>query len=70
MEIITKFAIGDTVWTMHDCKAKPLTIRCILYDGTHNYYGENRFDTIIESQCFATKEELLEYAADDGNESM
>lgn len=70
MEIITKFSIGDTAWTMRDCKAEPFKIGCILFDGTNFFYGETRFNTIIESQCFKTKEALLKYATDDGNESM
>lgn len=70
MEIITKFPIGAKVWTIRDCKAATFKVGCILYDGTNLYYGETRFDTIIESQCFATKEELLKHVVDDGSESM
>lgn len=70
MQIKTKFAVGDTVWTIRDCKAAPFEIGCIVFDGTSVYYGETRFDTVVESQCFATKEGLLKYAAGDGNENL
>ena len=61
MEISTKFAIGDKVWKIHDSKAG-----CILYDGAV-YYGATRYDVTIATQCFASKEELLKYVADNGN---
>lgn len=68
MEIITKFAIGSKVWTVRDCKAVCFEVGCILYDGGV-CYGETRFDIIPETQCFATKEELLKHIAD-GNKNM
>lgn len=69
MEILTKFALGDKAWTMRDCKATLFEIGCIVYDGTVRY-GASFYDTIPESQCFFSKEELLKYAMDDGNENM
>lgn len=60
MEISTKFAIGDKVWKIHDSKAICFEIGCILYDGAV-YYGDTRYDVTISTQCFATKEELIEY---------
>lgn len=60
MEISTEFAIGDKVWKIHDSKAVCFEIGCILYDGAV-YYGEMRYDMTIATQCFATKEELIEY---------
>lgn len=60
MEISTEFAIGDKVWKIHDSKAICFEIDCILYDGSV-YYGENRYDMTIATQCFASKEELIKY---------
>ena len=62
MEIKTKFNLGDKVWTIRDCKAVCFKIGCILYDGV-TYYGETRYDMIIESECFPTKEALMEHVA-------
>lgn len=60
MEIKTKFNLGDKVWRIHNSKAVSFEIGCILYDGA-TYYGETRYDTTIESECFPTKEALIEY---------
>lgn len=61
MEIKTKFAIGDKVWTIQNCKATQFKIRFIgVYDGVITY-GADRYASIPESECFATKEELLKY---------
>lgn len=60
MEISTEFAIGDKAWKIHDSKAVCFKIGCILYDGAV-YYGENRYDMTISTQCFATKDELIKY---------
>lgn len=62
MEIKTKFKLGDTVWKIRSSKAVSFKIGCILYDGAI-YYGETRYDMIIESECFPTKEALMEYVA-------
>lgn len=69
MEIKTKFRIGDSVWTIRDCKAVCFKIGCIIYDGAI-YYGETRYNTMNEQLCFGTKEELLAYISADGNENM
>lgn len=70
MEIITKSSIGDSLWRIENSKAKRFDVKVILFDGEEASYGDNRYCFTPESQCFATKEELLKYAADDGNESM
>jgi hypothetical protein len=62
MEIKTKFNLGDTLWKIHNSKAVSFKIGCIFYDGA-TYYGETRYDMIIESECFPTKEALMEYVA-------
>lgn len=69
MEIKTKFALGDKVWIVRDSKARCFEVGCILFDGAV-YYGETRYDTTLESQCFPTKEALIKYISDSGNESM
>lgn len=73
MEIITKFAIGDKAWTVRGCKAKEFTVASIhVFESGVVYTAEGIApqSSIPESQCFATKVELLEYIAADGNESM
>ena len=63
MEIKTKFALGDTVWTVANCRAASFEISAILFDGC-TYYGPTRYDLTEESMCFGTKEELLKHVAD------
>lgn len=65
MEIKTKFAIGDGVWTIRKCKAVSFEIGCVMYDESGVYYGVYAYELTPESQCFATKEELLKHVADD-----
>lgn len=65
MEISTEFAIGDKAWKIRDSKAVCFEVGCILYDGAV-YYGENCYNVIISTQCFASKEDLLKYVSDDG----
>lgn len=64
--ITTNFAIGDTAWRIYDSRATCFEVRIIAYDGSTVYYGETLYDTTPETQCFATKEELLKYVAADG----
>ena len=60
MEIKTKYALGDKVWKIQDCKPVCFVIGCILFDGAV-YYGETRYDCIIETQCFPSKNALVAY---------
>lgn len=62
MEIKTKSSLGDKAWRIRNSKAESFEIGCIVYDGAI-YYGETRFDMTIESECFPTKEALIEYVA-------
>lgn len=64
MEIKTKFAIGDKLWRLSENKAKSFEVRHIAYDGAV-YYGTSAYDLSIETVCFATKEELIEYISAD-----
>lgn len=61
MEIKTKFSIGQTLWTVRDCKALSFEVQGIQYDGNVSYYGNPVYHAIPESQCFLTQEELMEY---------
>lgn len=75
MEIKTKFKIGDKVWTIIDGRAKETTIESIHIFNDGVSYAVKMADKRCyvqhsESECFATKEELIEYICDDGNESM
>lgn len=70
MEIKTKFALGDKVWTIRNCKAVSFEVACILWDDGGIYYGVSCYDYTSESHCFASKEEMLKYVAEDGNENV
>lgn len=63
MEIKTRFAIGDKVWIIQNSKATQITIEIIRLDNKAIMYGANAYDLYLESECFATKEALLEYVA-------
>lgn len=64
MEIKTRFALGDKVWKVENSKAVCFEVCHIAYDGAV-YYGTCSYDTCVETQCFATKEELIKYLSDD-----
>lgn len=66
MEIKTKFAIGDKVWTAHKCRAKQIDVSAIVVDEGGVWY-RNREDYVPfhESECFASKEDLIEHIAAD-----
>lgn len=76
MDIKTKFAIGDKVWTIKDCKAVEFEVCSISINKSATLYPANRITycgeykdgkitTAEEAECFATKEELLKFIADD-----
>ena len=72
MEIKTRFAPGDRVWAIRDCKAVEVMISSIsitspktllptvhiTYRGTYN---GGKIAILDESECFATNEELINY---------
>lgn len=75
MEIVTKFAIGDKVWTIKDCKAKEYSVYAIhINKGGTIYYlddGKTRsLESVAEEQCFASREELIKHISDDGDKNM
>lgn len=72
MEIKTKFAIGDKVWTIKNCKAVEFEVCSIsinksatLYPATRitycGAYKDGKITTATEPECFASKEELIKY---------
>lgn len=69
MEIKTEHSLGDKLWRVRDSKANCFEVRCIVYDGTV-YYGETCYELTLSTQCFATKEGLLKYVADNGEEDL
>lgn len=62
MNIKTKLNIGDEAWIIRKSKAVSFIIGYIIFDGAVSY-GETRYDSVPESECFPTKEALLEYVA-------
>lgn len=72
MEIQTKYALGDKVWTIRGCKAVEFEVCSIsintpatLYPAYRiTYCGEYKdgnITTAAEPECFATMEELIKY---------
>lgn len=68
MEIKTKFSFGDKVWTLKNCKAVCFEVRTISVSDstllpviTYQGYENQSLVYANESQCFESKEALLEY---------
>lgn len=65
MEILPKFKLGDTLWTVSGCKAKSFKVNAIVTKttekGTTIGYTEsvNCYSEIPEAECFASKEDLI-----------
>lgn len=71
MEIITKFAIGDTVWTIRDCKAAEIEVAAMTIDVNGVWIrSKEDYSAFHEDNCFPTKEALINHILGDGNESM
>ncbi|MDE6453379.1 MAG: hypothetical protein K2L27_04165 [Muribaculaceae bacterium] len=78
MEINTQFAIGDKVWTVNRCKAVELTVDNISVcerEGVPRilYAGKDAAGAVTiayEHECFASKQQLLNYISGNGNENM
>lgn len=81
MNITTKFNIGDRIWTLSHLKAVEFEIsslsiaspRILLPIIRITYCGTGANDTIItapEDECFTSKDELLKYITDNGNQDM
>lgn len=70
MEIKTKFGIGDKVWCIYHTKVKSFVIKNIRIHGgfalLRIYYSDKEETiTVNESECFATKDELIAYITSD-----
>lgn len=65
MDIKTKFAVGDKVWTIKNCKTVEFEVNYIVASRNEVRYGDGQYNTSLESECFASKEELLKFIADD-----
>ena len=66
MEIKTKFAIGDSVWSTLENRAHGFEIKSILTSKDANgnlkiSYVDGSFNSYPEHQCFLSKEELRDY---------
>lgn len=66
MEIITKFAHGDTIWFVRDSRATSAQILGIhVYPERIAYTvgrdGSTANTSVTEDKCFATKQELIQY---------
>lgn len=81
MQISTNFDIGDRVWTVKECKAlefevcsisissrsTPSPAIHITYCGA---YSDGKITAALESECFASKEALLNHIAGNGEQDM
>ena len=65
MKIETQFNIGQRIWVIRNGKATPIEVKVITLTVHGIEYGEGWFPTFPEAECFATKEELLKFVADD-----
>lgn len=72
MEIRTRFDIGDKVWTLSHNKAvefevcsisisRSKTLLPITYITYCGAFNDGKITTAPESDCFASKEELIDY---------
>ncbi len=71
MDIKTKFAIGDTIWTLRDLKPVEFEVGSISVTQAKTVppqniitYGSCTIEAYIcanENECFASREELLNY---------
>lgn len=67
MTIESKFNLGDKVWTIgYNLKAAEIQIGLISYgDGGIRYVDNATYQSYYEDRCFATKEELMKYVAEE-----
>lgn len=66
MEIRTKFAVGDSVWSILNGRAHGFEIKGIIISKDVNgytivNYTDEKYNTYSERQCFLAKEELRDY---------
>lgn len=63
MNIITLFAPGDKVWVVHNCRAILVEVSAVIVSHSGVSYAFDHLGNFYESECFATKEELLRHVA-------
>lgn len=62
MEIKTKFKIGDKVWTIYKFKATEIEVSAMTVDVNGVWIrGKQDYTPFHEDNCFATKDELIQY---------
>ena len=65
MNITTKFALGESVWSVLNGRAHGFEITAIVIEksgpGIVASYRDKSFNTYPEHQCFLSKEELRDY---------
>lgn len=64
MEILPKYKIGDELWTIEKCKAKPFVVTTIITSTTESgttisYASGGAYNAVVENECFASKEGLI-----------
>lgn len=66
MEIKTKFAIGDRLWTIHNFKATEIEVVAIVIDAHEiSVRAKEDYATFPEDNCFITKESLIKHLMGD-----
>lgn len=72
MEIRTKFNLGNSVWTIRNCKAAEVEIAAMTIDINGVWIrSKEDYAAFHEDNCFTSKEALIKHiSGDDGNESM
>lgn len=63
MEIKTKFNLGDNVWVVHNSRAIEIEVAVITVNCAGVSYYADTIGSFPESECFATKDELLKHVA-------
>lgn len=60
MEIKTKFALGEKVWTVDDCKATEIEVAAITIDA-HGVWLRSKAGcaSFREEHCFPSKQSLV-----------
>lgn len=64
MEILPKYKLGDSLWTIEKCKAKSFEVTAIITKTTEegtiiSYQANSEYNSYPENVCFSSKEELI-----------
>lgn len=60
----TKFDLGQRIWVVRNSKAVEITVNNVCISKRGIEYGESQYNTVPESECFDSKESLLNYVSD------